>query len=118
MARTMLGFRKHLSTQDVMLQLQELVVKATRNSPRAILALDLKGAFENITHASILTNPNGTKCGAHTIRYIKNFLSSRMAQISVGNQKSEPIELNVAPLKGLSYHHFSLVWLSYPCYAS
>lgn len=53
--RTMFGFRKHLSTQDVMLQLQELVMKrATRNSPRAILALDLKGAFDNVTHASIL----------------------------------------------------------------
>ncbi|KAH9380391.1 hypothetical protein HPB48_017614 [Haemaphysalis longicornis] len=92
--KTMFGFRKQLSTQDVMLQLHELVIKqATRNSPRAILALDLKGAFDNVTHASILTNLNGTRCGTRTFGYIKNFLSSRTAQISVGNERSEPIEL-------------------------
>lgn len=62
MTATMFGFRKHLSTQDVMVQLHKLVVKkATRHGPRAILALDLKGAFDNATHASVLTNLKQTK---------------------------------------------------------
>ncbi|XP_077528391.1 uncharacterized protein LOC144140064 [Haemaphysalis longicornis] len=91
---TMFGFRKHFSTQDVMLQLQELVIKkATRNSPRAILALDLKGAFDNVTHASILTNLNKTRCGQRAYSYVKNFLAARTASIAVGSERSDPIKL-------------------------
>ncbi|XP_049518462.1 uncharacterized protein LOC125943333 [Dermacentor silvarum] len=92
--KTMFGFRKHLSTQDFMLQLQELVIKrAMRNSPRAILALDLKGAFDDVTHASILTNLKETRCGRRTFGYVKDFLSSHKARISMGEERSEPIEL-------------------------
>ncbi|XP_077535785.1 uncharacterized protein LOC144148061 [Haemaphysalis longicornis] len=62
MPETMYGFRHHLSTQDVMVQLHELVVKqATRHAPRGILALDLKGAFDNVSHASVLQNLNKTR---------------------------------------------------------
>ncbi|XP_077564528.1 uncharacterized protein LOC144179989 [Haemaphysalis longicornis] len=38
---TTFGFRKHLRTQDPMVQLLELVVKKATGDPRAILALDL-----------------------------------------------------------------------------
>lgn len=90
----MFGFRKHLSTQDVMVQLHELVVKkATRHGPRAILALDLKGAFDNVTHASVLSNLKKTKCGRRTFGYVKDFLTNRTATITVGGEKSDPIEL-------------------------
>ncbi|XP_037574531.1 uncharacterized protein LOC119456785 [Dermacentor silvarum] len=66
--------------------------KATRNSPRAILALDLEGAFDNVTHASILTNLNETRCGRRTFGYVKDFLSSPKARISRGEERSELIE--------------------------
>ncbi|XP_077547715.1 uncharacterized protein LOC144159942 [Haemaphysalis longicornis] len=85
MPATMFGFRKHLGTQDVMVQLHELVIKqATRSSPRAILALDLKGAFDNVTHASILRNLNGTGCGTRTFHYVRNFLEDRAAVLTIG----------------------------------
>lgn len=46
---------KNLGTQDAHLQLKELVlIQGTRHSPRAILALDLKGSFDNVTHDNIL----------------------------------------------------------------
>lgn len=94
MPATMFGFRKHLGTQDVMIQLNELVVKqATRARPRAILALDLKGAFDNVTHASILRNLNTTKCGQRTFNYIKSFLENRTAVITIGRAQSDPITL-------------------------
>ncbi|XP_075550289.1 uncharacterized protein LOC142583687 [Dermacentor variabilis] len=90
---TMYGFRQHLSTQDVMIQLHELVVKpATRHAPRGILALDLKGAFHNVSHVSMLPNRNKTRCGRKTFGYIKDFLSNRTATIRIG-EKSDPVEL-------------------------
>lgn len=60
---SMFGFRQSLCTQDIILQLKELVFKlATRNCPREIPALDLKEAFDNVTHDSILTALIATDC--------------------------------------------------------
>ncbi|KAG0445368.1 hypothetical protein HPB47_016230 [Ixodes persulcatus] len=58
MPPTMYGFRRHLSTQDVLDQLHELVIKKAKTpSPRAILALDTKGAFDNVTHEKEKSKP-------------------------------------------------------------
>lgn len=90
----MFGFRKHLSSQDVTVQLNELVVKkATRHGPRGILALDLKGAFDNVMHAGVLSNLNETRCGRKTFGYVEDILTSRTAIVTVGGEKSDPIEL-------------------------
>ncbi|XP_077548311.1 uncharacterized protein LOC144161527 [Haemaphysalis longicornis] len=79
---------------DVLIQLQELVVKkATGNAARGILALDLKGAFDNVSHASVLQNLNKTGCGRKTFGYIKDFLTRRTATIRIGEETSEPVEL-------------------------
>ncbi|KAG0429466.1 hypothetical protein HPB47_023608 [Ixodes persulcatus] len=97
MPDTMYGFRRHLSTQDVLLQLKEEVMKqATRHSPRAILALDLKGAFDNVSHASIITNLLGTGCGERTYNYVREFLTERRARIK-GSVLS-PLLFNIALL--------------------
>ncbi|KAG0443349.1 hypothetical protein HPB47_015013 [Ixodes persulcatus] len=64
----MYGFRRHLSTQVVLVQLHELVIKKAKTpTPRAILALDLKGAFNNVTHESILRNLRQTGGGKRTV---------------------------------------------------
>lgn len=74
-----------------MIQLHELVVKqATRAGPRAILALDLKVAFDNVTHASVLRNLNTTRCGGRTFQYVRNFLTGRTATLAIGGTKSAP----------------------------
>ncbi|XP_077564660.1 uncharacterized protein LOC144180142 [Haemaphysalis longicornis] len=94
MPATMYGFRQHLSTQDVMIQLSELVVKEeTKTAPRAILALDLKGALDNVSHATVLKNLGRAGCGRRTFGYIKYFLTKRTAMIRTGEEKSEPVEL-------------------------
>ncbi|KAH7935630.1 hypothetical protein HPB52_010742 [Rhipicephalus sanguineus] len=90
----MYGFRQHLGTQDVLIQLQELVVKkTTRKAPQGILALDLKGAFDNVSYASVLRNLNKTRCGRKTFAYTTDFLTRRTATIRIGEEKSEPVEL-------------------------
>lgn len=70
MPNAMFGFRQHLSTQNILLQLkEEVIAPATRYSPRAILALDQKGAF-NVAHAAILSSLNQKGCGNRTYSYI------------------------------------------------
>ncbi|XP_077536195.1 uncharacterized protein LOC144148548 [Haemaphysalis longicornis] len=97
MPDTMFGFRRHLGTQDVLIQLkEEILVPATRHSPRAILALDLKGAFDNVAHEAILRNLNNTGCGKKTYDYIVDFLSNRKAIIKIGDVTSNPITLGSA----------------------
>lgn len=52
---TMVGFRPHLSTQEILLQLEEEVMApATRNFPIVLLALDLKETFDNVKPTTIL----------------------------------------------------------------
>ncbi|XP_077552083.1 uncharacterized protein LOC144166431 [Haemaphysalis longicornis] len=94
MPATMYGFPQHLCTQDVVRQLNELVFKkATRHSPRGILALNLKGAFNNVSHGSVLENLRKTGCGRRTYGYVENFLTKRTATIRIGEERSDPIEL-------------------------
>ncbi|XP_077531120.1 uncharacterized protein LOC144143201 [Haemaphysalis longicornis] len=75
MPATMYGFRQHLSTQDVLFQLNKLVAKqATKNATRRLLALDRKGAFHNVSHASVVGNLRKTRCGRKNFGYLKDFL--------------------------------------------
>lgn len=90
----MIGFRKHLSTQDIMLQLQKDII---RQSPgldtKAVLALDLRGAFNNVSHATILRELNGLDIGERTYKYISNFLKDRTATIHMGTEHSSEFKL-------------------------
>lgn len=91
---TQFGFRPHLSTQDALLYLyKDLLETPPKSQTRAILALDLKGAFDNVLHKNILQSLADTNCGARTYNYIKNFLSVRQATINFGGIKSDPITL-------------------------
>ncbi|XP_077564339.1 uncharacterized protein LOC144179776 [Haemaphysalis longicornis] len=65
---TMYGFRQHLCTQEVLLQLNEL-------------------------HGSVLENLRKTGCGRRTYGYVENFLTKRTATIRIGEEWSEPMEL-------------------------
>ncbi|KAM7282712.1 hypothetical protein ISCGN_002836 [Ixodes scapularis] len=89
---TMVGFRPHLSTQDVMLRLKQQIVDGTGSSPldtKAILGLDLTKAFDNIIHDAVLDNLRALAVGKRTYEYIPNFLSRRKARLAVGGVESE-----------------------------
>lgn len=90
---TMYGFRKHVSTQEILLQIkEELLAPATFHSPRAVLALDLKGVFD-VSHSSILYRLKETGCGCRTNSYIVEFLPRRHTIIRVGDVQSQCIAL-------------------------
>lgn len=95
---TMFGFRPHLSTQDVHLQLKELVINnLSKSQPSSILALDVQGAFDNVTHAAILNRLQTLNCGAAAYNYVRAFLTGRTATLHLGPHASEKFS---TPAKG------------------
>lgn len=57
------------------------------HNDRVVLALDLKGAFDNVKHSVILEHLSETHCGKNTFHYIKDFLSHRTALIRIQNDE-------------------------------
>ncbi|XP_040078313.3 LOW QUALITY PROTEIN: uncharacterized protein LOC120850040, partial [Ixodes scapularis] len=95
---TMFGFRPLLSTQDILLQLKEDVIdNLSTQHKSAILALDIKGAFDNISHSAVLDSLQRTNCGQKTYNFVRDFLTDRTATIGLGNLRTEQIK---APQKG------------------
>ncbi|XP_075527124.1 glutathione hydrolase 1 proenzyme-like [Dermacentor variabilis] len=61
---TMFGFRQHLSTQDVLLLLKgDLLDYLDHRRKSSILAIDVKGAFDNVSHEDILRNLEAVNAG-------------------------------------------------------
>ncbi|KAM7313515.1 hypothetical protein ISCGN_003377 [Ixodes scapularis] len=87
---TMYGFRPHLSTHDILLQLKKEVLDSLNNhSKRSILTLDIKGAFDNISHQAILQGVASTNCGERTYKYFASFLTNRTATVGIGHLRSD-----------------------------
>lgn len=87
---TMYGFRPHLSTQDILLQLKEEVLDDfNSHSKRSILALDIKGAFDNVSHQAILQGLASTNCGERTFQYFVSFLTQHTATVGIGHRRSD-----------------------------
>ncbi|XP_070377353.1 uncharacterized protein [Dermacentor albipictus] len=82
---SMFGFRPSLSTHDVMLQLSEEVLHPLHaKRTRAVLALDMTKAFDNVLHSAILDALSTLNVGPRIHGYITAFLARRTAEISFG----------------------------------
>ncbi|KAM7315745.1 hypothetical protein ISCGN_005528 [Ixodes scapularis] len=94
-ADTMFGFRQHRSAQDVLLQLDREILNPVECplNDKAVLALDLQGAFDNVTHEIILHHLSQTNCGPNTFQYIKQFLSDRQSFIRIEDEEHGPYQL-------------------------
>ncbi|XP_072143647.1 putative nicotine oxidoreductase [Dermacentor andersoni] len=80
----MFGFRAGLFTQDVLLQLKEEVLSdVPRSGEHILLAIDIKGAFDNVSHQGILEGLANTNCGERTYKYVQNFLSHSTAELKM-----------------------------------
>ncbi|XP_070385363.1 putative nicotine oxidoreductase [Dermacentor albipictus] len=86
----MFGFRANLSMQDVLLQLKEDVLETMpKNGENVVMALDIKGAFDNVSHAAIMEGLNNTDCGRRIHDYVKDFLTNRTASVELGEMRSD-----------------------------
>lgn len=94
-ADTMFGFRPHRSAQDVLLQLDREILNPVEYPliDKAVLALDLKGAFDNVTHDIILTHISETNCGHNAFQYVRQFLSDRQSYIRIQDEEHGPYQL-------------------------
>nr|XP_054925839.1 uncharacterized protein LOC129384406 [Dermacentor andersoni] len=91
---TMFGFRQMLSTQDVLFQLKEDILDhLSKHSKSSILALDVKGAFGNVSHEAILRNLEDIGCGAKTYAYMSAFFTNRTATVGIANLRSKTFHL-------------------------
>ncbi|KAM7293731.1 uncharacterized protein ISCGN_023324 [Ixodes scapularis] len=88
----MFGFRRHLSMQDVFIQLRE---EEDNKKWTALAALDLKKAFDRISHAAILRQISELGLGKRTYNYVRSFLSDRTANIQLEGDTSETFPVNV-----------------------
>ncbi|KAG0421541.1 hypothetical protein HPB47_002570 [Ixodes persulcatus] len=69
---------------------KDLLERPSRTQTRAVLALDLKGAFDNVTHESVLRGLANIDCGQNTYGYIRSFLTDRTAILNIGSPRLEP----------------------------
>ncbi|XP_077564576.1 uncharacterized protein LOC144180043 [Haemaphysalis longicornis] len=89
---SMIGFRQHLCTQDAMIQLKHLIVDRDTRDSRAVMGLDLQGAFDNVNHSAILSQVSKLNMGKRTHEYIGSFLTGRTAEIVAGDLATDAKE--------------------------
>ncbi|KAM7283868.1 hypothetical protein ISCGN_000973 [Ixodes scapularis] len=84
--------------QDVLLQIKEDILdRISCTTTRAVLALDIKGAFDNISHTLVFENLASTGCGPRMYDYVRDFLSNWMATIGIESIRTSTIPI---PSKG------------------
>ncbi|XP_070395479.1 uncharacterized protein [Dermacentor albipictus] len=90
----MLGFRPGLYAQGAFIILRKEVLKGMpKGGGHLLLALDLKGAFDNISHEAILKGPNDISCGERIFNYVRLFLIYRTATTGKDQTRSDTIEV-------------------------
>ena len=87
-------FRKKVSVEDAVLFSTESVQQEIqdRKIVHAVL-LDLSKAFDSLSHEVVLSKLKSLSFSSSAYRFIKNFLSDRLQQISLNGVKSDWIEL-------------------------
>nr|XP_037280428.1 uncharacterized protein LOC119173745 [Rhipicephalus microplus] len=96
-ADSMYGFRPKKSSQDILLQLHHEVLNTVEHphNDKIILALDLKGAFDNVEHEVILAHLSASSCGERTFKYTRNFLTDKAPCVRIQDQKNGSYPLGV-----------------------
>lgn len=89
----LIGFRPHLSTQDVMLLIKHDILDNDTRDTRAILGLDLEKAFDNVSHRHILDSISRLNLGERFYNFVQSFLGSRRATIKLGDLRSQAYDL-------------------------
>ncbi|KAH6935078.1 hypothetical protein HPB50_003337 [Hyalomma asiaticum] len=86
----MLGFRPHVSAQDAFLMIHDEVLDPPRNNEaRIAVALDIKQAFDMVSHNTILEGLEDIGCGRQVFQCVLSFLRHRKATIGLGNTRSD-----------------------------
>ena len=85
------GFRSGLGAADLLTVLNRewLTSINTRGAVR-VLAVDITGAFDKVSHAGVLHKLSSYGVGGSLHRWLTDFLSNRTLQVVVGGATSQP----------------------------
>ena len=93
------GFRKHKSTNDQILKLQDTILKKLKNKEHVLaIFIDFERAYDMLHVPTLLKKLQklGTVC--NTFNWVENFLSNRTFQVKVGAELSDKfIQQNGTP---------------------
>ena len=85
------GFRRKRSTSDQIARLQQLIHDGFQQSPAQksiVILFDMRRAFDTVWHNGLLQKLKETGVGKCPLKWIKNFLSDRIAKVRYNNSDS------------------------------
>jgi len=95
------GFRPGYSIQDQLLRLSNHITNHFNTcKPSCLVLFDLEKAFDKVWHHGLLWKLLQFHLPVAYVRYIYNFLSNRLAYISINNSSSFPIFLHTGVPQG------------------
>ena len=84
------GFRKHKSTNDQILKLQDTILKKLKNKEHVLaIFIDFKKAYDMLHVPTLLNKFKQLGVVGNTFNFVKNFLSHRTFQVKVGAELSD-----------------------------
>ena len=98
LSRRQFGFRKGLSAADLLLKLQhEWASAASRGGASRILAVDIAGAFDKVSHPGLLHKASVCGLSGPLLCWLRSYLSDCQLFVVVGGQQSSlhPIQPGV-----------------------
>ena len=92
------GFRKGRSAGDLHLLLSsELGAALDRGHSTPVIALDIKGAFDRVWHAALITKLRAVGVSGALLHLVSNYLQDRHLRVTIGGRESamQPIRAGV-----------------------
>ena len=84
------GFRQNMSTMDVIVRVNEVIKKAIIHGEYCIVIyLDLKSAFDKVSHTAILYKMVQSGFKGKILRWIKEYLSGRHSKVKLFGEYSD-----------------------------
>jgi ribonuclease HI len=95
------GFRKGLSTIDVLLRLQNRIRRSIDSKEYCIVVyLDLKGAYDKVWHKGQLYKLAKMGIRGNMVRWFKNYLSQRKIMVRIGDTLSDQFDITSGVCQG------------------
>lgn len=101
-----------MSTQDAMLALQDVYTDYSASQKRAIVGLDIKGAFDHVNHAAVLEGVRAIRPGQKLYNYVKDFLTDRTVAVQANEVQARTRYLQRGVPQSQFSHRHSFLSLS------
>lgn len=84
------GFRPRYSAADAILNLAKTIRQAFQSQMGATcVPLDIGGAYDNVSHQTLVTKLHSLNCPSQTLKWITTYLTDRTLQTTHSSEKSD-----------------------------